>query len=35
MNTPPPDNAIAAMILLTAIAIGLVVAADIFANWMR
>jgi hypothetical protein len=35
MNTPPPDNAIAAMLLLTAIAIGLVLITETLANWLR
>ena len=35
MNGTPPDNAIAAMALLTAIAIGLVLAADFIASLLR
>ena len=35
MTPTPPDNAIAAMVLLTAIAIGLVLAADWLANLIR
>jgi hypothetical protein len=35
MNPPPPDNAIAAMLLLTAIAIGLVLIVETLANWLR
>ena len=35
MHTPPPDNAVAAMALLTAIAIGLVLIVETFANWLR
>lgn len=35
MNGTPPDNAIAAMALLTVIAIGLVLLADLLADWLR
>jgi len=35
MNPEPPDNAVAAMALLTAIAIVLVLAADWLANLLR
>lgn len=35
MNPTPPDNAIGAMVLLTAIAIGLVLLAETLANWFR
>jgi hypothetical protein len=35
MNPPPPDSAIAAMVLLTGIAIGIVVVADYLANLLR
>ena len=35
MNGTPPDNAIAAMLVLTAIAIGLVVLTETLANWLR
>ena len=35
MHTPPPDNAVAAMALLTAIAIGLVLIVETLANWLR
>jgi hypothetical protein len=35
MTPTPPDNAIAAMVLLTAIAIGLVLLADLVAGWLR
>lgn len=35
MTPTPPDNAIAAMAVLTALAIGLVLIVDTFANWLR
>ena len=35
MTPTPPDNAIAAMALLTVIAIGLVLAADFIASLLR
>jgi hypothetical protein len=35
MTPTPPDNAIAAMLMLTAIAIALVLAADWIANLLR
>jgi hypothetical protein len=35
MNPTPPDNAVAAMALLTAIAIVLVLTADWIANLLR
>jgi hypothetical protein len=35
MRTDPPDNAIAAMLLLTAIAIGLVIFVEIIAKGLR
>lgn len=36
MNRPePPETAVAAMLLLTAIAVGLVILADLLANWLR
>jgi hypothetical protein len=35
MHTPPPDNAVAAMALLTAIAVGLVLIVETLANWLR
>ena len=35
MNPPPPDNAIAAMVVLTALAIGLVLIVETLANWLR
>jgi len=35
MTPTPPDNAVAAMVLLTAIAIALVLAADWIANLLR
>jgi hypothetical protein len=35
MNGTPPDNAIAAMVVLTALAIGLVLIVETIANWMR
>jgi hypothetical protein len=35
MNTPPPDNAVAAMALLTAIAIGLVLIVETLTKWLR
>jgi hypothetical protein len=35
MTPTPPDNAIAAMALLTAIAVALVLAADWIANLLR
>ncbi len=35
MTPTPPDNAVAAMLLLTAIAIGLVLITETLANWLR
>jgi hypothetical protein len=35
MNGTPPDNAIAAMVVMTALAIGLVVVVEWAANLMR
>jgi hypothetical protein len=35
MRSEPPDNAIAAMLLLTAIAIGLVIFVEIIAKGLR
>lgn len=35
MNVTPPDNAIAAMAVLTALAIGLVLIVETLANWLR
>jgi hypothetical protein len=35
MRTDPPDNAIAAMLLLTALAVGLVVLVEFFARGAR
>jgi len=35
MNPTPPDNAIAAMVLLTAIAVGMVLVVDWLANLLR
>jgi hypothetical protein len=35
MTPTPPDNAIAAMAVLTAIAIGLVLIVETLANWLR
>jgi len=35
MNHQPPDNAVAAMALLTAIAIGLVLAVETLTKWLR
>jgi hypothetical protein len=35
MNPPPPDNAIAAMVVLTALAVGLVLIVETLANWLR
>jgi hypothetical protein len=35
MTPTPPDNAIAAMVLLTAIAIGMVLVVDWLANLLR
>jgi len=35
MKTDPPENAIAAMLLLTAIAIGLVIFVEIIAKGLR
>ena len=35
MTPTPPDNAIAAMLMLTAIAVALVLAADWIANLLR
>jgi hypothetical protein len=35
MNGTPPDNAIAAMVVLTALAIGLVLIVETIANWLR
>jgi hypothetical protein len=35
MNPTPPDSAIAAMVLLTTISIGIVVLADWLAQWIR
>ena len=35
MRTEPPENAIAAMLLLTAIAIGLVIFVEIIAKGLR
>jgi hypothetical protein len=35
MRTDPPENAIAAMLLLTAIAIGLVIFVEIIAKGLR
>lgn len=33
--TPPPDNAIAAMIILTALALALVLITETLANFLR
>jgi hypothetical protein len=35
MTPTPPDNAIAAMAVLTAIAIGLVLIVETLTNWLR
>jgi len=35
MNTQPPEQAIAAMIVLTALAVLLVVLCETLANWLR
>jgi hypothetical protein len=35
MNTPPPDNAILAMLLLTGIAVGLVAFVEFVTKAMR
>ena len=35
MNSTPPDNAVAAMILLTAIAMAIVLLTETLANWLR
>lgn len=35
MNPTPPDNAIAAMALLTALAIGLVLIVETLTKWLR
>jgi hypothetical protein len=35
MTPTPPDNAIGAMVVLTAIAIVLVLLTEAFANWIR
>jgi hypothetical protein len=35
MNTEPPEQAIGAMLVLTALAVLLVVLCETVANWMR
>jgi hypothetical protein len=35
MNTEPPEQAIAAMLVLTALAVLLVVICETLANWLR
>ena len=35
MTPTPPDNAIAAMAVLTALAVGLVLIVETLANWLR
>jgi len=35
MNTPPPENAVAAMLLLTAMAVGLVWAIETLSRLLR
>jgi hypothetical protein len=35
MNTEPPDQAIGAMLVLTALAVLLVALCETVANWMR
>jgi len=35
MNGTPPDNAITAMILLTAIAVAIVLLTETLSNWLR
>lgn len=35
MNTNPPDNAIKAMIVLTALAVGIVFVCETISKWLR